>query len=444
MSWLLQQGSNMGSNDPACGTAGKGTAEGGSAEDAGRCSAAGSDSPGGTADGRPGAGASAEIRSVVPALLGACCFASLAAMRACDTLLPSLAAEFSVTVGQAARVIFAFAVAYGLLQLFFGSLGDRYGKLRIISFAALSCVVGNLMAAASPTLDWLVAARIVSGACAAGIFPLTMAWIGDNVPYRDRQAALARIVSAGVMGMLAGQWLSGFIGEWVGWRTVFLLLALLFLVTGGRLLRALKGEPPPVRPAQKTWQALRAIVATPECRRILAIVTVEGALAFGAIAFIPSWLQSTHGISLSIAGGIAAFYGIGGFLYTRVAQRLLRRLGESGLARLGGALLLAGLVSFAYVPLVAWTPVACLVTGFGFYCLHNTLQTNATQMAPAARGSAVSLFACLLFVGQSLGVSAAAWIADHSAPSLIFACAGVGLFFLSFLVGRRGSPSGAE
>lgn len=421
----------MSSRDTACGAAERGAEESGRGDDI-------------AAERGDVAGGAGGMPSAVPALLGACCFASLAAMRACDTLLPTLADDFSVTVGQAARVIFAFAVAYGLLQLFFGSLGDRYGKLRIISFAALSCVVGNLMAAAAPTLDWLVAARVVSGACAAGIFPLTMAWIGDNVPYRDRQAALARIVSAGVMGMLAGQWISGLIAEWVGWRTVFLLIAGLFLLTGGRLLRALKGEPPPARPMQNTWQALRTILSTPVCRRILAIVTVEGALAFGAIAFIPSWLQSTHGLSLSVAGGIAAFYGIGGFLYTRVAQRLLRRLGESGLARLGGVLLFTGLVSFAHVPLVAWSPVACLVTGFGFYCLHNTLQTNATQMAPAARGSAVSLFACMLFVGQSLGVSVAAWVADNSTPSLIFACAGAGLFLLSFLVGRRESPQGAE
>src|SRR5690606_16569274 len=63
-------------------------------------------------------------------LLGACCFASIASMRVCDTLLPALATEFSVTVGQAARVIFVFAVAYGVFQLCFGPLGDRYGKLR--------------------------------------------------------------------------------------------------------------------------------------------------------------------------------------------------------------------------------------------------------------------------------------------------------------------------
>ncbi|WP_323029181.1 hypothetical protein [Castellaniella defragrans] len=39
----------------------------------------------------------------------------------------------------------------------------------------------------SPTLDWLVAARIVSGAFAAGIYPMAMAWVGDNVAYDQRR-----------------------------------------------------------------------------------------------------------------------------------------------------------------------------------------------------------------------------------------------------------------
>ncbi len=358
-------------------------------------------------------------------------------MRVCDTLLPALATEFSVTVGQAARVIFVFAVAYGVFQLCFGPLGDRYGKLRIIALCALACVFGNAGAFLAPDLDWLVAARIVSGAFAAGIFPLAMAWIGDNVPYGERQVALARLVSAGVMGMLAGQWLSGLIAEWIGWRPAFVLLAALFLVAGGLLLHAARGDQPPARGHRSGRLALLDVLSRPRARWILAVTCTEGAFAFGAIAFVPSLLQRHHDVSLSVAGGIAACYGLGGFLYTRVAGRLLGRIGESGLARLGGALLCLGFLSLAYVPALAWTPFACTLAGFGFYCLHNTLQTNATQMAPNARGVAMSLFACVLFLGQSAGVLAGAWIADHHTDSLIFAAAGTGLLALSVLAARR-------
>ena len=58
---------------------------------------------------------------------------------------------------------------------------------------------------------------------------------------------------------------------------------------------------------------------------------------------------------------------------------------------------------------VVWLAIpAIALIGLGFYMFHNTLQTNATQMAPEARGLAMSLFAFTLFVSQSIGVAVAA------------------------------------
>ncbi|GAA0229717.1 MFS transporter [Castellaniella daejeonensis] len=373
-------------------------------------------------------------------LLCACCFASIASMRACDTLLPAIGAEFAASTGEAARTVYTFAIAYGVFQLCFGPLGDRYGKLRIIALCALACVIGNGLAFLAAGLDQLVLARILSGACAAGIFPLAMAWIGDNVPYETRQTVLARLVGASVTGVLAGQWLSGLIAQWSDWRHTFLALAAAFLGAGGLLLKAaLDGsrQRHAAAPALPARQALREILASPTARSILTVTSIEGALAFGALAFIPSALQRHHDVSLSMAGGIAACYGIGGFVYARLAARLLRSLGEPGLALLGGLMLCAGFVSLAYAPTLALTPLACALAGFGFYGLHNTLQTQATQMAPAARGMAMSLFACVLFLGQSVGVMAAAWVADHGRDTWVFALAGAGLLALSLEVARR-------
>jgi len=373
----------------------------------------------------------------IPWLLGACSFSSVASIRACDTILPALAAEFSVSIGQAARAIFVFAIAYGAFQLCFGPLGDRYGKLRIIAVSSLACVIGNGLVFMAPSLDWLVAARARSGACAAGISPLAMAWIGDNVPYHSRQLALARLMSAFVMGLLAGQWVSGLVAQWIGWRPAFALLALLFLASGILLLKASRNDRPPAQTTTGSSVALKGLLTSPLARWILTLTAIEGALAFGALAFIPSALQRHYGVSMAVAGGIAACYGIGGFIYTSLAARVLGRIGESGLARLGGLLLFMGFVSFAYAPVLGWAPIACMLAGYGFYGLHNTIQTHATQVMPHARGAFMSLFSCSLFIGQSAGVMGAAWIADHLTDSLIFVIAGAGLLALALIAARR-------
>ena len=74
--------------------------------------------------------------------------------------------------------------------------------------------------------------------------------------------------------------------------------------------------------------------------------------------------------------------------------------------------------------------IACV--GLGFYMLHNTLQVNATQMAPQARGLAVSLFAFFLFTGQSVGVALGAPVMDRYGARPVFAAAAVVLLAVAF------------
>ncbi len=352
-------------------------------------------------------------------------------MRVCDSLLPALASEFSAALGKTTGVISGFTLAYGVLQLFYGPLGDRYGKLRVIGVATLSCTVGNLAAAISPSLDWLVASRVLSGATAAGIIPLTMAWIGDSVAYEDRQAVLAQLLGATVFGMISGQWLGGLLGGMVGWRAGFAVLAALFLVSGWTLLarsRKLAASQPSA--PHRIGHLTARVLSLPWPRRVLGITLLEGLFAFGALAFIPTYLQMRFGLEMATAGALAALYGVGGLVYSACARNLVRRLGESGLARLGGVALGTALASLACLPSWIWAGPACLVAGFGFYALHNTLQTNATQMAPQARGTAVALFACTLFLGQTTGVLAAASVVEHFDASFVFAGSALGLLLV--------------
>ena len=58
----------------------------------------------------------------------------------------------------------------------------------------------------------------LSGAAGAGIVPLSMAWIGDTVPYERRQATLARFLTGTILGMSAGQLAGGLFADTVGWR----------------------------------------------------------------------------------------------------------------------------------------------------------------------------------------------------------------------------------
>jgi predicted MFS family arabinose efflux permease len=97
---------------------------------------------------------------------------------------------------------------------------------------------------------------------------------------------------------------------------------------------------------------------------------------------------------------------------------------------------------------VWWTaPAAVCGIGLGFYMLHNTLQTNATQMTPQARGTAVALFSSALYLGQTAGVAGAAPVIDRWGAAPIFLTAAIaliamGFWFAHLLRQRRGELSG--
>ena len=359
-------------------------------------------------------------------------FASMVGMRICDALLPDLAESFQVSTGVAAGSISLFVIAYGALQLVYGPLGDRYGKQRIISFAVAASALLNLALVFAPSMSAIVVLRGLAGAATAGIIPLSMAYIGDSVPYAERQGVLAKFMSATILGMISGQWAGGIFADLLNWQAAFGVLALLFGAVAFMLLRTL---PPvePVNPDRKSFlRQMGNVLAIPWARRILLIALIEGGFVFSALVFIPTYLHGRFALSLTAAGAIVALYGAGGLAYTFFARRLLARFGERGLALIGGSLMGTGFAMLAFGPHWAWAIPSCLISGLGFYMMHNTLQANATQMAPATRGTAVSLFACSLFLGQSLGISAISLMIDEYGVGAAFIASMIALPLLGF------------
>lgn len=370
----------------------------------------------------------------------------MASQRICDAMLPELSRVFQVGMTEASQVVWVFAVVYGLAQLFYGPLGDRIGKFSIITFATLGCSIGSLAAAFSGSLGALVLARMAVALCAAAVIPLSLAWIGDAVPYAQRLETLAKVGLGTTLGIVGGQLMGGLLTDSLGWRWAFALLTLCFASVGMLLYADLRrqqqapAEPIPDasdaagRPAflAQAW----LILTEPWSRYVLLIACAEGASGFGVMAIIATHLHQVLGLSLSLSGAIVALFGLGGVLYMTLARHLIRRLGEIGLARVGGTLM--GL-SFLVLGFASWwpvTPLASLSAGFGFFMFHNTMQANATQMAPTARGTAVSMFASCLFMGQALGVVLAAHLIALVGSGAVIALGGGGVMVLGLLLAR--------
>lgn len=376
-------------------------------------------------------------------LLSLAAFASAAALRASDPLLPLIAGEFDTTPGGAAAVITGFAVAYGLLQLVNGPVADRIGKYRMVAWVTAISALGNLACAAAPSLAALVAARFLTGATVGAIVPLAMAWIGDAVPYAQRQLVLARFLVGHMLGVAFATAASGFLGQHFGWRPVFWLLAALYAGVALMLFLELRGNPL-ARGAPgaavslgAAFRRMAGLVRGPWVRVMLVTVFLEGALFYGSLAFVALDMHTRFGLSLGASGSIAAVFAGGGLLFAATAPRLLPRVGERGLVLGGGLLMGLGFLALAAAPAPGWAVPCVLALGAGVYMMHNTLQVNATQMAPEARGGALALFAGSLFTGQSVGVWLASQVVDAAGARPVYVAAAIGLALLALDFRRR-------
>jgi predicted MFS family arabinose efflux permease len=370
-------------------------------------------------------------------LLALSSFASAASLRVTDAMLPRLASEFHVGLDHASLVVTGFAVAYGLTQILFGPLGDRFGKLRVIGWASGAAAIASVWCEFAPGLEGLLMGRILAGAFCAGIIPLSMAWIGDVVPYQDRQPVIARFLLGQISGLALGAGLGGIAAEHVEFRWPFGLLAVWLAICAVLIIAAARRDPaPPPAPGATFMRGVVEVFNIPWARVVVGTVFIEGMFVFGATAFIPTHLHLLRGTELSVAGLALVPYAIGGAVFALFAARFVRRLGEVNLARYGSIILMLGILAVAWSPNLGVTAFGCLIAGLGFYMFHNTLQTNATQMAPTRRGVGVALFASFFFIGQSVGVAIAGLLIARVGTTPVLVAAGLLLVPVGFVFGH--------
>ena len=376
------------------------------------------------------------------ALLAVAAFGAQAMVRVTDSLLPQIAADLQTTVGAASIVVTVYLLAHGSVQLVMGPFGERLGKYRAVAFAAAAATVMVALCGLAATLPLLVAARLGSGLATGWIVPFALAFIGDVIHYENRQQVIGRFLSGQILGQLFGQAAGGVLGDYFGWRVVFFILAgMLGLATVG-LFYELARNPltrsvaAPRQVRRGYFADYKSVLRSSWARKLIVIAFFETSATFGAFTYVGADLHLRFGLNFALVGLFVGAFAIGGLIYSLSVRRLVSLLGQAGLAAGGGTLLAAAFVTLAFEPHAYIAPLAILVIGLGFYMLHNTLQTNATQMTPEARGTALAIFSAALYLGQTAGVAAAAFAFDRYKGVPVFLAAGAVLLALGLWFAR--------
>lgn len=339
------------------------------------------------------------------AILSLAGFASTLSMRFFDPMIVVVARDLAVDPARIALLASAFALPYALVQPILGPIGDALGKERVMTVCLASLALALMGCALAPNDGALFCFRILSGASAGGVIPLALATIGDRVAMADRQVAISRFLVFSISGQLVGGTMAGFFSQIVNWRGVVGVAAAIALAAFLGFFFGLRGRPKAT--GRFTFgtavERYGRILALGRARALFAFVFVEAIVIFGIHPFVAPTLEERGQGGPFEAGLILGAFAVGGITYTFIVRWLLLTL---GLRRM---LIIAGFVLAAMFTAIGTGPAWYLQAGFfgiagcAFYMLHNSYQTQVTELVSDARGSAVSLHAFSFFCGQALG-----------------------------------------
>lgn len=369
-------------------------------------------------------------------------------VRVTDLLLPQIATDLAVTVGAASIVVTAYSLAHGIVQLFGGEIGDRFGKYYACAGLSLIAALVVLLCGFARTLPELIVFRLLCGLAAGCIIPIAMGYVGDVVPYEYRQPVLGRFLTGQISGLLFGQVAGGVLGDWFGWRNVFFILGGIFAAAALALVAELFFSPrtrassPPMQRRGGLIAAYGSVLKSRWACFLIVCVFFEAALLYAVLSFVGADLHLRFGLGFTLVGVVVGFFAVGGLIYTFLVSFLVNRLGQIGLVIVGGSFVSAGFLTLVFQPIWWLSFAAMTLIGLGFYMVHNTLQTNATQMAPQARGTALAIFSSVLYFGITIGVAVSALIVDRYTAVPVFLGSAIGFPLLSAvfaygLIGKR-------
>jgi predicted MFS family arabinose efflux permease len=348
-------------------------------------------------------------------------FASTSAGRSVEPLIGVIARDLQSDPHTVALIATAFALPYAFIQPVLGPVGDALGKERIMPICLGTLAVTMLLCALAPNVELLFALRVLAGAAAGGVIPMSLGLIGDRVAMAGRQVAISRFLAAVILGQLAGSSISGLLAAYIGWRGVFgLAAALTATAAAGAVLGFHKPERAPARfSLAEALARYRRVVTNPRALFLFSFVFIDGMTFFALLPYIAPNLEARGDGGPFEAGLVLAGFAVGGLLYAAMVAWLLRVLGLGRMFVTGG--IVAGLSLVALALSGRWVLDAGLMVtlGIAFYMIHNSYQTQVTEVVPDARASAIALHAFSFFIGQALGVvlfgagiAALGWVAS--------------------------------
>lgn len=338
--------------------------------------------------------------------------------------IPATAAAFGTSTTRAQLSVSIFFIGFALGQAFFGPLADRYGRRPVLLAGIVGYLAATVACAVAPTIDSLLAARLVQGLAAASGPILGRAIIRDRFEGAEMARVMSLVLAAFITAPLVAPSIGALILGLGSWRWIFWFLAIYGAVLLVLVLTYLEESLPRPDPAAlapgRLVGAYRSVLGDPVSRRFGALVVLGLAMLLIYLVTGAPIFMVTYGLSPAAFGLVFALIAVCSAFGSLANTRLVRRFALEAItlwAFVAAALAMAGgLVLVALDQAMPWL----LILPFGaFFFCFNIIVANATALAMRPHGDIAGAAASVLGVLQSLipaGIATLVAVLDDGTP----------------------------
>jgi len=322
-----------------------------------------------------------------------------------QAVLPMVMDDFHASALQAGMTVGATVLAVGLISPVMGMMSDAFGRRGILCLSMFAMTVPTALIPISHSLNALIALRFLQGLAVPGIVVVLIAYIAEE--FRD-SGGVARMtatyVGGTVMGGFSGRFITGHLGDLLGWRGAFVTLAVLNFL-GALLVLWLLPVSRHFVPNRDLSGALRTLSRHLHHKRLMASCAVGFCVLFslvGTFTYVNLHLASEP-FNLS-AAGLANVFGVYlvGVLVTPLAARHIDRLGFMR------SLLFALAISAAGLLLTLVTSLPLIVVGLtvcssGVFLCQSATISAISKNVTEGRSLATGLYYMSYYAGGAVG-----------------------------------------
>lgn len=322
-------------------------------------------------------------------------------------MIPSLARSFAVKPGEVGLIVPGYLIAYGAATLVYGLLADRFGVWRVIIGSLAVFVLLTGLTATATSVGQLLWWRVATGFGAGGVVPMALAMVGRLFAFEQRGRRLGLLFGAMAGGMAFGSTF-GVLGEpWLGWRGLFVAVAivggalLIALLPSRALLTSMASAPP--ASLRTVFAGYGRLLGTARGGRTYAYVLLNSMFHSGVFTWLGLYFERRYGLGPVGIGLALLGYGVPGFLFGPRIGRLADRYGRGRLIPAGLALAAIAAGSLAFELPLSVAVVSVTLLSLGYDMTQPMFAGIVTTLHAERPGQAMGLNVFALFAGFGLG-----------------------------------------